>query len=239
MAPRSNKSTFVSPRNKGGRVRSGSNTDTSAKADAGGGQMEQVRAELGLGAYTAAVGTTAAIGAGIAAVRSGRVVNPVAAARNIIKGEKVVIHGTPNKLTGQFIEPRAESWGAQEIGKPVVFNFDPRAANATGTVPYRVQEYSNPSLYFDPTKKSDFNVVIGRTPKSSVKTAKSTGYTYSESPVSIDKVLKSNKSPEKLAAELQRELRKLGTQMRGEPITQKAKTALIKRQNKKMRNYRQ
>lgn len=55
-----------------GYVLSGSNTDTSAKADAGGGQAEAVRGELGLGAYAAGVGAAGAIGAGVAAVRSGR-----------------------------------------------------------------------------------------------------------------------------------------------------------------------
>jgi len=106
MAPRSNKSTFVSPRNKGGRVRSGSNTDTSAKADAGGGQAEQVRAELGLGAYTAAVGTTAAIGAGIAAVRSGAVGRAV----NKIGDKTVLLHGSPTSGL-RSIEPRVPPKG--------------------------------------------------------------------------------------------------------------------------------
>lgn len=216
------------------RPRTGTNTsDTSVRADAGGGQMEQVRAELGLGAYAVGIGTTAAIGAGIAAVRSGRVVNPAAAARNLVKGEKVVIHGTPNKLQGKFIEPRAESWGGQELGKPVVYNFDPRAVKAKSTIPYKVQEYANPNLYFDPTKQSQFNAVIGRTPKSSVKTHSATGYKYSESPVSIDKVVKTNKPPEQLAVELQRELRKMGTQMRGTTPKQAVKDAIARRQIKK------
>ena len=216
-----------------GYVLSGSNTDTSAKVDSGGGQMEAVRGELGLGAYAAGIGATAAVGAGVAAVRSGRVVNPVAAARNLAKGEKVVVHGTPNQLQGRFIEPRAESWGAQELGKPVVYNFDPRAVKAKNTIPYRVQEYANPSLYFDPSKQSQFNAVIGRTPKSSVKTHSATGYRYSESPVSIDKVVKTNKPPEQLAVELQRELRKMGTQMRGTTPKQAVKDAIARRQIRK------
>jgi len=172
------------------------------------------------------------------AVQSGRVVNPVAAARNLVKGEKVVIHGTPNQLQGKFIEPRAESWGAQEIGKPVVYNFDPRAVKAKSTIPYRVQDYSNPTL-FRPEAPSNFNAVIGRTPKSSIKTHSSTGYKYSESPVSIDKVVKTNQPPEKLAVELQRELRKMGTQMRGNTIPQAVKDAIIRKQNKRLRGYRQ
>lgn len=174
-----------------------------------------------------------------AVAQSGRIVNPAAAVRNILKGEKVVVHGTPAKLKGAYVQPRAESWGAQEIGKPVVFNFDPRAKNAKSILPYGVQEYSNPSLYFNPDFKSNFNAVIGKTPTSSIKTHKATTYKYSESPVSIDKVVKTNKPPEQLAVELQRELRKLGTQMRGQPISERVKDVVIRKQNKKLRNYRQ
>ena len=174
-----------------------------------------------------------------AAVRSGRVVNPAAAARNLAKGEKVVVHGTPHQLQGKFIEPRAESWGAQDVGKPIAYYFDPRATNAKNKLPRGVQEYSNPSLYFNPDLKSRMNAVIGTTPKSATKVHKTTGYSYSEAPISIQKVVKTNKSPEQLGKELQRELRKLGTQMRGEPMVDKVKTALIRHQNKKMRNWRQ
>lgn len=187
-------------------------------------------AAVNLGAAAAGYGAAKVAGK---VVQSGRVVNPVAAARNLVKGEKVVIHGTPNKLQGKFIEPRAESWGAQELGKPVVYNFDPRAVKAKSTIPYRVQEYANPSLYFDPTKQPQFNAVIGRTPKSSVKTHSATGYMYSESPVSIDKVVKTNKPPEQLAVELQRELRKMGTQMRGTTPKQAVKDAIARRQIRK------
>jgi len=71
----------------------GASSDTEAKADAGGGQMEQVRAELGLGAYAFGVGAAGAIGAGVAAVRSG------AAARGInkLRGEVVLVHGSPTQ----------------------------------------------------------------------------------------------------------------------------------------------
>lgn len=56
-------------------VNTGTSSDTTAKADAGGGQMEAVRAELGLGAYAAGVGAAATIGAGVAAVAAMR--NPM------------------------------------------------------------------------------------------------------------------------------------------------------------------
>lgn len=74
-----------------GYLRSGTvSPDTEAKADAGGGQMEQVRAELGLGAYAAGVGAAGAIGAGVAAVRSGAAAKVV----NKMTGQTVIIHGT-------------------------------------------------------------------------------------------------------------------------------------------------
>jgi hypothetical protein len=79
-------------------------SDREAQADAGGGQMEQVRAELGLGAYAAGIGAAGAIGAGVAAVKSG------AAARAVNKatGKSVVVHGS--SVGGlKKIEPRAGS----------------------------------------------------------------------------------------------------------------------------------
>ena len=191
-------------------------------------------AAVNLGAAAAGVGAAKIAGK---AVQSGRVVNPVAAARNLVRGEKVVIHGTPNPLQGKFIQPSAKSVGAQDIGKPVVYNFDPRAAKAKSTLANQVQQYANPSslnnLHVDPTKPSQFNAVIGRTPKSSLKTHSATGFKYSESPVSIDKVVKTNKSTEQLAVELQRELRKMGTQMRGATPKQAVKDAIARRQIKK------
>lgn len=84
-----------------GYLQSGSNTDTSAKADAGGGQAEAVRGELGLGAYTAGIGATAAIGAGVAAARSG----VAARAVNKVRGEVVGLHGSPVKGL-KSVDPR-------------------------------------------------------------------------------------------------------------------------------------
>jgi hypothetical protein len=47
-------------------------SDNTAKADAGGGQMEQTRAQLGLGAYAFGVGATSAAAAAVAAAKTGR-----------------------------------------------------------------------------------------------------------------------------------------------------------------------
>jgi len=112
-----------------GYLRSGSNTDTSAKIDAGGGQMEQVRAELGLGAYVAGVGATAAIGAGIAAARSGavgRAVNKI--------GDKTVLlaHGGAADLVGGKINPTFARELQQQLDSTTMRNLawaiDPKNA---------------------------------------------------------------------------------------------------------------
>ena len=105
-----------------GYVLSGSNTDTSAKADAGGGQAEAVRGELGLGAYTAGIGATAAIGAGVAAVRSG----VAARAVNRVRGEVVGLHGSPVKGLKE-IEPRLSQW-AVKGSSPKVYSANPSHA---------------------------------------------------------------------------------------------------------------
>jgi len=104
MAPRSNKSAFVSPRNKG-RKQTVSNTDTQSKIDAGGGQMEQVRAELGLGAYVAGVGATAAIGAGIAAAKTPvgrRAVNKFTKQEVLLHGRKTAGYSEIKPMGGKY-----------------------------------------------------------------------------------------------------------------------------------------
>jgi len=98
-----------------GYVQSGSNTDTTAKADVGGGQMEQVRAELGLGAYVAGVGATAAIGAGIAAAKT-----PVGRrAVRAVTGRKTsyFVHGSPT--TGiKKLDPKYETMPDKLVSDP-------------------------------------------------------------------------------------------------------------------------
>jgi len=144
-----------------GYLQSGSNTDTTAKADVGGGQMEQVRAELGLGAYVAGVGATAAIGAGIAAARSG----VGARAANKLTGRTVVLHGTGEVLKnpktgvpyrfdakgkpldkGAILEPRKGSPALPDT--PAVFGWNPKYLDGMGHVENQLQIYSNQARSF-------------------------------------------------------------------------------------------
>lgn len=185
-----------------GYVLSGSNTDTSAKVDSGGGQMEAVRGELGLGAYAAGIGATAAIGAGIAAVKSGRVINPVAATRNLVKGEKIVVHGTSAKIKGSQLVPKSGSRGSETIGKPVVFGHNPRAVGASKSLYQESITYANKNAEYGnfgqiivgSAKKKDLkrvgNVLDTAGPNAVLPDNPTTRkYLYSEKPIKIKKVV--------------------------------------------------
>lgn len=159
-----------------GYVLSGSNTDTSAKADAGGGQAEAVRGELGLGAYTAGIGATAAIGAGVAAVRSGVVARGV----NKITKQQVIVHG--GKVRGlQQIDPRAPYSGTDAA----VFGVNP-----SFRLPAKTNPVSEPSRPLDFAKiahgyatelKDSGSIYVAKVPKTSVKNRGSLGSKPSES----------------------------------------------------------
>ena len=134
-----------------GYLQSGSNTDTSAKADAGGGQMEAVRGELGLGAYAAGVGATAAIGAGVAAARSG----VGARAVNKLTGKTVVVHGSATKNL-KMIEPRVAP-ARPEVGAKVF------ASRPTKTVvPYDMEAISRTARHYVAERAADIAAKQGR-----------------------------------------------------------------------------
>lgn len=224
MAPRSNKSSFVSPRNRGGRVRLGSNTDTSAKMDAGGGQMEQVRAELGLGAYTAAVGTTAAIGAGIAVAKT-----PVGRrAVRAVTGRKTsyFVHGSPT--TGiKKLDPKYETMPDKLVSDPP---FEERWPGGVAN-PSQAGIYGYP-ITKATRQKGGSNILMSRSDlvdaiKDSYKYAQGggslyiakaprskVGYDSDEIISSVSKVVKeirtSGKTADQVAKEAQAALKKLG-----------------------------
>jgi hypothetical protein len=102
-------------------------SDREAQADAGGGQMEQVRAELGLGAYAAGVGAAGAIGAGVAAVKSGKVAKALNAPRGNLAAQRGLLHGTSQKFKpGDVILPASKL-----SNKPVWNVSNPNVAYAT------------------------------------------------------------------------------------------------------------
>jgi len=237
MAPRSNKSTFVSPRNKG-RKQTVSNTDTQLKIDAGGGQAEDVKSQLGLGAYTAAVGTTAAIGAGIAAARSG----VGARAVNKLTGKTVIVHGTPHKLVGKTLNPtRGSRANPDEV---VLFGWNPRSKNAYGNLERSAAQYSRVSGRGDYVERSDFqrNVVIAKVKKSKTdlgKPGSNPDIIQSSAPAKIVSVVKAPKagevSEEVYRKQLYAALRKAGAPIGGKTS---AKVGEIKRKIQYARSNR-
>ena len=102
----------------------GASSDTEAKADVGGGQMEQVRAELGLGAYAFGVGAAGAIGGGVAAVRSGA----AARAINKVRKQEVFLHGSPQPNL-KTLEPRTGSRALPS--ENVVYGWDLKSPGAS------------------------------------------------------------------------------------------------------------
>jgi len=224
----------------------GASSDTEAKADAGGGQMEQVRAELGLGAYAFGVGAAGAIGAGVAAVKSGRVVNPVAAARNAVKGERVVVSGTAFPIKGKTLQPTSGSnySAAVKNNEALVFGFNPRNPGASRNVPGGAEYYAGRGFNEAtglPIHNPQYNVVVGTTPKKAVtKVSGGQGVVTSSAPVKISGVVKAP-SPQgsvtydQYVKALQKEIRKAGSSLRGEQ-NRLAKRMKEIRESKKIRN---
>jgi hypothetical protein len=133
--------------------------------------MEAVRGELGLGAYAAGVGAAGAIGAGVAAARSG----VAARAVNKVRGEVVGLHGSPVKGLKE-IEPRLSQW-AVKGSSPKVYSANPSHAPSNaprGAGVWRAREtaqdyalgYSAPAPLKEP---GSIYVVKGKTDKSKAK----------------------------------------------------------------------
>lgn len=225
----------------------GASSDTEAKADVGGGQMEQVRAELGLGAYAFGVGAAGAIGAGVAAVKSGRVVNPVAAAQNLVKGERVIVHGTANPIKGKTLQPTSGSnYSAIAKGnEPMVFGFNPRDKGASTNVPGGAEYYAGRTFNEAtglPIQNPQYNVVVGKATKKAVtdRPDAGVGVVTSSAPVKISGVVKAP-SPQgsvtydQYVKALQKEIRKAGSSLRGEE-NRLAKRVNDIRRSRKLRN---
>jgi hypothetical protein len=179
-------------------------------------------------AKTAAIDLAAgAAGAGVsraaaAAVRAGRVVNPVAAARNLIKGEQVIVHGTAKKITGSMLKGVA---GEVDDTTKVVFGWNPRQPFSKDFVPQRARSFATGTAYGKPDlQNSQRNVVIARVKKSD--TFAHQGGLENEAVITagnarISSVIKApppNASRAEIAAyskSLANEVRKAGSRLRG------------------------
>ena len=169
-----------------GKTSVNSTGSSEAQIDTGGGERDKVNETLMLGIAGAAGVTAATLGA--RAVATGRVVNPVAAVRNAVRNEKVVVVGTragnssivptvPNVVNvNQQVYPKLKD-------TPVRWGFDPARTRSARELTESVSDYSNrwlttPNMGVErlpdgstrPKFVSDNvpEIVVGRVPKSSV-----------------------------------------------------------------------
>jgi hypothetical protein len=171
----------------------------------------------------------AAVGYGVGkvatkVVQSGRVVNPVKAVQNLVKGEKVVVHGTGRTIQGSRLVPSQVSAGAEQMQKGVVFSLNPRQSRANEAVVKQAIDYANP-----PYIVNDPQIVIAKTSKQNLQTFnknipigknKTTRhqsraeYLYSEKPLDIVGKVSAVGADDKVARDLRRALRKEGVSLR-------------------------
>jgi len=196
--------------------------------------------------------TGAAVGYGVGkvagkVVQSGLVVNPVAAVRNFVKGERVIVHGTANVLKGKTLYPTAGSnYSAIAKGnEQMVFGFNPRDKGALNTVAGGAEYYAGRTFNEAtglPIQNPQYNVVVGKAQKKAVtnRPGAGQGVVTSSAPVEISGVVKSP-SPQgsvtydQYVKALQREIRKAGSSLRGEE-SRLAKRVNEIRRSRKLRN---
>lgn len=167
-----------------------------------------------------AVGAKAAQVAG-RAVQSGRVVNPVAAARNLVSGQRVVVHGSP-KSGLPVLKP---STGSKTLpNENVLFSWNPRKANMSNEIHLNAVQYANKaedagSIYVAKVPKR----ATTRHPKQTVRNSKKMlitrgeGEIVSEVPLGKQFSELSQAQRKTVAKNVQAELRKAGVQPRGVP----------------------
>jgi hypothetical protein len=151
-----------------------------------------------------------------AAVMSGRVVNPVAAVRNLVKGERVIVHGTQNVLEGNALIARAGSLAAPNV--PTVFGWNPRAKGMKGVLPTNVMRYSGGAGY----------IAVGTASKAATKLPyEHKAITATTKNVPIRQVVPvSGKSPDRIDEELSRAVRRAGSYISGDSAKQRAANEL-------------
>lgn len=172
--------------------------------------------DLAFGAAGAGVGRVAQ-----AAVRVGRVVNPVAAVRNITSGQRVVVHGSPQSGLS-VLKP---STGSKTLpDKNVLFSWNPRRANMSNEIHMKAVRYANKaddagSIYVAKVPKK----ATGPHPKTSVRDSKNMlvtegrGKVVAEIPLSKPYSEIGQAERRDIYQKVQAELRKAGVQPRGVP----------------------
>lgn len=188
-------------------------------------------AAVNLGAAAAGVGAAKVVGK---VAQSGRVANPVAAALNAIKGERVVVSGTPNKIKGSLLNPKISD---DVPDTPVVYSWNPRGPYAQTVLPNKAASFSRGAGQgFSNPHNAQRNVVVGTVKKSS--TTPHFGGMESEAlisttPIKIKKIIKapvsnmSDAAQRKYVDELRKAVAKSGSSLRGQPLADRLDTPRI------------
>ena len=173
-------------------------------------------------AKTAAVNLAAGAGVGKVAQVAGRVVAKTGVPARVVNKltrQQVMVHGTPNQISGGFISPRAGSVASPT--QPVVFGWKPTKKLAINTV-------NSPLEY----AKGSGNVVIGKVPKSAVSVGDTDAILKSTKPVKIVGQVKAPGNFNEYDAELRRMLKRAGANI--DPgLVDKAKGAAKKAKTKR------
>ena len=185
------------------------------------GYLSAVQQQAKIAAVDVAVNAAGA-GVGKAAVGVGRVVAKTgvpARVVNMVTRQQVMVHGTPNQISGGFISPRAGSVASPT--QPVVFGWKPTKKLAINTV-------NSPLEY----AKGSGNVVIGKVPKSAVSVGDTDAILKSTKPVKIVGQVKAPGNFNEYDAELRRMLKRAGANI--DPgLVDKAKGAAKKAKTKR------
>lgn len=134
---------------------------------------------------------------------------------NTVRGRQVIVHGTPNKIEGSYLQPRA---GSPESPKePVVFGFP---ANKK----YGLQAINNPVPY----TQGKGSVVVGSAKKSATSSP-IPGVVKSTKPVKVIGEVNPNKNFSQYDAELRKLLKRSGASIGARPSAPRVSTSKTKR----------
>ncbi len=168
-------------------------------------------AAVNLGAAAAGVGAAKVVGKAASKVVESGVPAKVV---NKLTGQQVMVHGTPNQISGGFISPRAGSPASPT--EPVVFGWNPKKK-------FEIDVVNNPLDY----AKGSGRVVVGKVSKSAVSVGDTDAILKSTKPVKIVGQVKAPGNFTEYDAELRRMLKRAGANV--DPgLVDKAKDAVKK-----------
>lgn len=147
-------------------------------------------AAAGVG-FGAAAGVTKGAKIYASAVKSGSVVNPVAATMNVLSGQKVIVHGSRTQGIQQLL-PNAGSRALPN--EKVLFGFDPRKNQAWHLI-------RQANSYATQQASSKGSIYVAKVPKKGTKVLKNTDHKLAKN-TKFESVVDVSKKPGKVIKEI-------------------------------------